>query len=196
MSSTITVPDNAGSEIATITTESTTEPAAATAAPDIASELEKWKAQSRKHEARAKENAAAALRLAEIEEASKTAEQKAADAAQVTVKERDNALAEAARLRAAVKFGLSEDDLAHLDGIPADRVEAIAEWVASRTTAPVKLPAAPPAAGTQGNVGKPIGSGSEAEQLAQGIDAATKAGRHAEAIHLKRQLSALNNKTN
>lgn len=137
----------------------TSEPAAATAAPDIASELEKWKAQSRKHEARAKENAAAALRLAEIEEASKTAEQKAADAAQVTVKERDNALAEAARLRAAVKFGLSEDDLAHLDGIPAERVEAIAEWVASRT-APVKLPAAPPAAGTQGNVGKPIGTGS------------------------------------
>lgn len=151
----------------------TTEPAAATAAPDIASELEKWKAQSRKHEARAKENAAAALRLAEIEEASKTAEQKAADAAQVTVKERDNALAEAARLRAAVKFGLSEDDLAHLDGIPAERVEAIAEWVAGRTAAPVKLPAAPPAAGTQGNTGTPIGQGGD------DIDAQIKAAQSA-----------------
>lgn len=38
-----------------------------------------WKAEARKWEARAKENSDAAKRLAEIEEASKTAEQKAAE---------------------------------------------------------------------------------------------------------------------
>lgn len=39
-----------------------------------------WKAESRKWEARAKQNAAAAKRLADLEEASKTAEQKQAEA--------------------------------------------------------------------------------------------------------------------
>lgn len=150
---------------------------------DPAAEVEKWRSLARKHEARAKENATAAQRLAEIEEASKSEAQKAAEAAQRTAKERDDAMAEAARLRAAVKFGLTEEDLAHLDGIPAERVESIAEWVASRAPAP-KLPAAPPATG-QGDVGKPIGDG-KPDQLSRAdiagmspdeINAARAAGR-------------------
>lgn len=132
---------------------------------------------------------AALARLQEFEDRDKSEAQKQAEAAQATANERDAALAEAARLRAAVKFKLTEDDLTHLDGIPADRVEAIAEWVASRT-ATTTAPAAPSAAG-QGNVGKPIGAGTIAEQLQQQIDAASKAGRHAEAIALKRQLSTI-----
>lgn len=140
---------------------------------------------SKKWESRAKSNAAAAQRLAEIEEASKSEAQKAAEAAQRTAKERDDAMADAARLRAAVKYGLTEDDLTHLDGIPADRVEAIAEWVASRAPAP-KLPPAPPATG-QGEVGKPIGDGSDIDAE---IAAAQKAGNVALSIYLKSQKAA------
>jgi hypothetical protein len=46
---------------------------------DWKAEAEKIKAEARKWESRAKENSTAAARLAEIEEASKTAEQKAAE---------------------------------------------------------------------------------------------------------------------
>lgn len=46
---------------------------------DLTAEVEKWKALARKSEARAKENSAAAKRLAEIEEAGRTESEKAAD---------------------------------------------------------------------------------------------------------------------
>ena len=125
--------------------------------PDPLAEVAKWKEMSRKNEERARANAEKAKRFDALEEASKTEQQKAADAAAKSATERDEARAEAARLRAAVKFGLTEEDLTHLDGIPAERVEAIAEWVASRAPAP-KAPAAPPAT-SQGDVGDPIGGG-------------------------------------
>jgi len=47
--------------------------------PDLAAELDKWKACARKQENRAKENAEAAKRLAEIEDAEKTESQKLAE---------------------------------------------------------------------------------------------------------------------
>jgi len=56
------------------------DPPATEGAPvDLSAEVDKWKALSKKNEARAKENSAAAKRLAEIEEAGKTEAQKAAD---------------------------------------------------------------------------------------------------------------------
>lgn len=54
-------------------------PAAPAQETDWQAEAEKLKAESRKWEARAKENSDAAKRLAEIEEANKTAEEKAAE---------------------------------------------------------------------------------------------------------------------
>lgn len=51
----------------------------ATGADDLAAEVDKWKSLSKKNEARAKENATAAKRLREIEEAGKSEAQKAAD---------------------------------------------------------------------------------------------------------------------
>lgn len=57
-----------------------TEPAATEGQEvDLTAEVEKWKALARKSETRAKENSAAAKRLAEIEEAGKTEAEKAAD---------------------------------------------------------------------------------------------------------------------
>lgn len=43
-----------------------------TGAPDLASEVQKWKAMARKHESDSKANAKAAAKLAEIEESNKT----------------------------------------------------------------------------------------------------------------------------
>lgn len=103
-------------------------------------------------------------RLKEFEDRDKTETQKAADALAATAKERDDARAEAARFRAAATHGLTADDLALLDGIPADQIEERAAKLAARLT-PAKLPTAPSAAG-QGNVGKPVGNGSP--QLARG----------------------------
>lgn len=51
----------------------------ATGGEDLAAEVEKWKSLSKKNEARAKENATAAKRLRDIEEANKSEAQKAAD---------------------------------------------------------------------------------------------------------------------
>lgn len=68
---------------------------------DLAAEVEKWKALSKKNETRAKENSAAAKRLAEIEEAGKTEAQKAADA-------KAKAEAEVAAVPARVAEGLRD----------------------------------------------------------------------------------------
>lgn len=98
-----------------------------------------------------------AAKLKEYEDRDKTEAQKQADAIQAAKAELDAARAEAARYRAAAKFGLTEDDLALLDGVPGDQLEERAAKLAARL-APVKLPAAPPASG-QGNVGQPVNSG-------------------------------------
>ena len=66
---------------------------------------------------------------------------------------------ELARTKAALKYRLSDEDAAALDGIPVDRIEAVAERLASRTP----TPAVPDTTG-QGAVGKPIGG---VDQLTQ-----------------------------
>lgn len=75
--------------------------------PDQTAEVD-WKAKSREWERRAKENKAAADRLAELEEAQKTAEQKAAE--RLAAAERKAAEAELRALRA---------DVAQAKGVPA-----------------------------------------------------------------------------
>lgn len=80
---------------------------------DLAAEVEKWKGLSKKNEARAKENSAAAKRLAEIEEAGKTEAQKAADRIA-------KAEAEVAAVPARVADGL-RDALVTLGVVPEDR---------------------------------------------------------------------------
>lgn len=72
--------------------------------------VEFWKAQARENEKRAKANADAAKRLADIEEAQKTEAQKAAERLAAAEKDAADARAEALRLRIATKYGISEDD--------------------------------------------------------------------------------------
>lgn len=166
--------------------EPITEPAATTAPPAAnpapAQETD-WKAEARKWEQRAKENKAAADQLAKIEEANKTEAQKHAERAE---KAEQRALAAERKAFAAEK------------GIPVSLItgNTTEEWEAAAAEAlawrgePAKVPAAPSAAG-QGNVGKPVSTGSAADELASRIAEATKAGNHVLAIALKRQLSAL-----
>lgn len=106
------------------------------AGKDWQADAEKWKALSRKHEDASKANADKAKRLDEIEEASKSDLQKAAD-------ERDNAKADATAARAelaivqaAVKHGLSQDDLELLGSHgTAEEIDARAEKLAGRLKA-------------------------------------------------------------
>ena len=128
-------------------------------APDPAAEVEKWKALARKNEARAKENADKAQRLDALEEANKTEQQKLADAAEKARKEAAETAAELAKLRAAVKHGLSDEDLDLLGTGTAEEIEARAERLAARLkgTAPVTPPS--PSSDGQGRQGEPVSAG-------------------------------------
>ena len=98
------------------------QPAAATAesaAPDpgkLAAQVDHWKAMARKNEQRAKENAAAAAKLAEIEDAQKSESEKLL--AKLEAAEQRAAAAEQARLRA---------EIAQSKGVPADLLSGSTE---------------------------------------------------------------------
>lgn len=88
---------------------------------------------SRKWEARAKENKAAADRLAEIEEASKTEAQKQADRLATLEREAQQAKAEALRFKIAAKFQVSDEDAdLFLTGSDEETLTKQAERLAAR----------------------------------------------------------------
>lgn len=134
-------------------------PADAPSAPEQpeASEVEKWKALARKNEQRAKENAEKAKRLDELEEASKSEQQKLSEAAELARREAAETAAELAKLRAAVKHGLTDDDLDLLGTGTPEEIEARAERLAARLRGNPR-PATPSADG-QGNQGDPVTTG-------------------------------------
>jgi hypothetical protein len=134
MSDTTPTPETPAAEQTPTPTPEPTAPAADTAAEkDWQAEAEKWKSFARKHEDAAKANADKAKRFDEFEESQKTELQKAADAAAAAKADADATRAELARMQAAVKHGLSEDDLDLLGthGTP-DEIEARAEKLAAR----------------------------------------------------------------
>jgi hypothetical protein len=114
-------------------------PPAETPAPDTGgeknwqSEAEKWKAFARKHEDAAKANADKAKRFDEFEESQKTETQKAVDDAVKAKREAAETAAELARVKAAVKHGLTEEDLELLGthGTP-EEIDARAERLSAR----------------------------------------------------------------
>jgi hypothetical protein len=81
---------------------------------DLAEQLAHWKSVARKHESRAKQNAAAAQRLQQIEDANKTELQKALDAQAVAERERDEAMANHTRMMAAAANNLPVELIEHL----------------------------------------------------------------------------------
>jgi hypothetical protein len=78
--------------------------------------LEHWKAMARKNESRAKENAAAAKRLAEIEEANKTEAQRQAEQLQKLQQEND-----------ALRLANLKAQVAATKGVPADLLSGSSE---------------------------------------------------------------------
>lgn len=129
-----TTPETPAAEQTPASTEAASTPAADTAAEkDWKAEAEKWKAFARKHEDTAKANAEKAKRFDEFEESQKTELQKAADAAAAAKAEADATRAELARMQAAVKHQLSEEDLELLGshGTP-EEIDARAERLAAR----------------------------------------------------------------
>jgi hypothetical protein len=74
-------------------------------------------------------------RLKEIEDRDKPEDQRAAEKAAEAEKRADEAEAELARHKAAIRHGLTADDLELLDGVPADQVETRAERLAARIKA-------------------------------------------------------------
>lgn len=105
-------------------------------ATDPAAEVEKWKTLARKNEARAKENAAAARRLQEIEDAAKTEQQRLEERAAAAERERDETRAELTRLRVAARHGIGEEDLDLLGSGTDEEIEARARRLAERFAAP------------------------------------------------------------
>jgi hypothetical protein len=77
--------------------------------PDLASELAHWKAMARKHEARAKDNASAARRLKEIEDANKTDLQRAQERAEEAERRAAESDANHHRMMAAAMHDLPVD---------------------------------------------------------------------------------------
>jgi hypothetical protein len=160
----------------------TAETAKVDAGKDWQAEAEKWKSFARKHEDAAKANAEKAKRLDEFEESQKTEQQKFADAA---AKAAETA-AELARVKAAVKHGLSEEDLDLLGthGTP-EEIDARAERLAARIKAAGASKPKPDFGG--GDRGTDV---TASDSLDGQIAEATKAGNFQLAIALKQQRSA------
>jgi len=98
------------------TTEAPAAPAEAPAQEPAKQETD-WKAEARKWEQRAKEYKPAADKLAEIEEATKTEAQKAAERLAAAEAKAAEAEARALRRDVAIEHRLSKEDAALLDGV-------------------------------------------------------------------------------
>lgn len=124
---------------------------------DLASEVEKWKAMARKHEAQSKANADKAKQFDKWQESQKTEQQKADEKLATLQSERDAALTQAALAKAALDHGLSADDLELIGGGSPDEINAKAEKLAARLNAS-KIPSTSPDP-RLGRESKPTGSG-------------------------------------
>jgi len=117
-----------------------------------------WKRYARRHEDAIKgktggltldEFVEAARKLKEIEDSQKSEADKAREREQAITAENASLKARIELLNAAVKYQLGEDDLAALEGVPADKVDALAARLAT------KKPPVPSAAG-QGSTGRDV----------------------------------------
>ena len=94
-----------------------------------------WKSRAREWEKRAKANASAADRLAELEESQKSETQKLADAKAKAEQDAAAAKADALRWRIAAKHGISDEDAElFLTGGDEETLSAQAERLSQRTS--------------------------------------------------------------
>jgi hypothetical protein len=178
---------------ATSTQDAQTDTSAADTAAekDWQAEAEKWKQFARKHEDAAKANADKAKRFDDFEESQKTEQQKLTDDAAKAREEASATAAELARVKAAVKHGLTEDDLELLGthGTP-EEIDARAERLATRIkTAEANKPKPDFGGGDKGDdVSSKPGTIADLDNQ---ITAATTAGNFQLAIALRQERSAL-----
>lgn len=125
------------------TTEATTTTTAETASPweelfkgEDPAKVRKSLEHAREWEKRAKDNADAARRLAQIEEAKKTDDEKAADRLKAIEDRATAAEQRAMRFEIAAEFGLSPDDAKRLEHVPTeDGMREIAQALAEKEAA-------------------------------------------------------------
>lgn len=136
-------------------TKTTTDTTDTTTTVDPMAEVEKWKALARKNEQRAKENAEAAKRLAEFEDAQKTENQKALERAEAAEKRAAELEIQALRNDVALRKGLTATQAKRLVGSTLEELEADAdELLADLKNA---RPASTATADGQGKQGDPVG---------------------------------------
>lgn len=127
--------------------DDTTDQSAQTETDDVdyKAKYEETLAHSRKHETRAKENAAAAKELAEIKKSRMSDDEKRAASEKAIAERAEAAERKAALLQAAFDHSLTKDDLELLDGVPADKIDERAKKLAER----LKKAAPPDASGRE-----------------------------------------------
>jgi len=116
-------PTGGSTETSTETTE--------TKVVDHEADAAKWKSLARKHEKQAKENAEAAKKLKEIEDAQKSESERNAEKLTALERSAQEATLEAARLRVAIKKGLTETQAKRLVGKTEEELEADADELLS-----------------------------------------------------------------
>jgi hypothetical protein len=121
-----------------------------TSTPDLASEVEKWKSLSRKNEQQAKANAAAARRLEEIENASKSEAERLTARAEAAEKLASEHESRALRLEVASEKGLTPAQAKRLVGNSRDELEADADEILRDFPPPTKRPSGDVDQGTRG----------------------------------------------
>ncbi len=115
---------------------------------DPAKDETDWKAEARKWEGRAKENSTAATKLAEIEEAQKTEQQKLEDRASKAEKLAADNASDALRARVALEKGLTAAQEKRLVGATREELLADADQLLVDLGAPVlKVPVPDPSLG-------------------------------------------------
>lgn len=186
MSDTTASTDTTDAAAASAATDTSTDTATDTGdAKDWAAEAAKWKALSRKHEDSAKANADKAKRLDELEAANATEIEKAQKVAEQAKADAAAARAELAIAQAAVKHGLSSDDLELLGSHgTAEEIDARAEKLAARLKA-----VAPPATASD------FGAGDRGDDVKSGADQLTSAdvsrlmaqGKHEEVVKARQE---------
>ena len=139
-----------------------------------------------------KELAELRAKVTTFEDATRTETERLQARAEASDKTAAETATELARMKAAVKFGLTEDDLDMLGAGTPDEIEARAEKLAARLKgAAVPTPLAPSADG-QGPVGGPVhGESDPIKALEAQIAEADKARNFPLSIQLKQQRSAL-----
>jgi len=133
---------------------------------ELQKQVEHWKQMSRRNERTARENSKAAAKLREIEDSQKSDLQKAEEARQAAIEERDALIMSQNRMLAAAASKLSPDWIEFLGDGTAEDINARAEQVVNLIEAEVTKRIAARAGGQeQGNGGRSR-TGRPTEQLA------------------------------